>query len=91
MVSRELTMTDKVGFHTRTAAAFGKLATQFTSDISVYREKSKRANGKSMLSLMSLGVKKGHVVTIEADGADAPEAIEALSQLVLKGFDDVTH
>ncbi len=86
MLCKTMTVTDKVGFHTRTAAAFAKLAAQFLSEIVVFRDSSKKANGKSMLSLMSLGVKRGHVITVEAEGCDAAEALETLAQFVAEGF-----
>jgi phosphotransferase system HPr (HPr) family protein len=77
---------DKTGFHTRTAAAFAKRAAGYSASISVtYRDK-KAANGKSMLSLMALGVRNGEAISISAEGSDAPQALAALAELVEKDF-----
>ena len=44
------------------------------------------ADGKSILNLMTLGLEKGSVVTLSADGPDEDQAIEELSALVESGF-----
>jgi phosphocarrier protein HPr len=40
------------------------------------------ANAKSPLKIMTLGARKGDSITIRAEGDDAEEAVEALTQLV---------
>lgn len=39
-------------------------------------------NAKSLLGVLSLGIVKGTTITLIADGPDAKEAVESLTQLV---------
>ncbi|MBQ3865409.1 MAG: HPr family phosphocarrier protein, partial [Clostridia bacterium] len=48
----------------------------------------RRANAKSLLGVLSLGITKGTRINIVADGADEADAIEGLSNLILTGFID---
>lgn len=81
-----LRMQDPVGFHTRTAAMFARQAVLFGSSIQVLFGDKKAVNGKSMLGLMSLGVKGGDDIRIIAEGGDAGEALSALRNLIENGF-----
>ena len=47
-----------------------------------------RANAKSLLGVLSLGISKGSKVSLIADGADEAEAIEGLANLILTSFTD---
>jgi phosphotransferase system HPr (HPr) family protein len=80
-----LTLTNKVGLHARPAGALVRVAKQFQSEIKV-THRDKDANGKSILSILSLGAEKGALVTIQADGADADDALNALRDLVQNKF-----
>lgn len=73
------------GLHTRPAAAFVKLAQQFGAQIRV-RRGNFSADGKSILGILSLGLKKGSPVTIQTKGDQAKEALKALGRLVQRGF-----
>jgi len=77
---------DKTGFHTRTAAVFSRRAGAFDCSIRVRQPNKKEADGKSMLGLMSLGVKTNVPITIAAEGPGAEEAVAALSELVENDF-----
>ena len=52
--------------HARPASVFVSLAKEFRSDVRVYHD-GKTANGKSMVSMLRLGVERGGVITITAD------------------------
>jgi phosphotransferase system HPr (HPr) family protein len=70
-------ITNPQGFHLRPKAAFVEAASKFKSDVTVgWRDQS--ANGKSILELMLLPAEQGHTITVEVDGPDAPQALEAL-------------
>ena len=71
------TIQDPVGIHARPAGALVKLLKDFKSDIT-FSNGDKSARADSILSLMSLGAKKGTRLKIEAHGEDAGEALEAL-------------
>lgn len=74
----------RMGLHARPAADFVRLANTFTSEIRV--KKGRRVvNGKSIMGILTLAAASGSRVTVEAEGADAVEAAEALSQFLLSG------
>lgn len=81
MPSTEITITDDVGLHARPAARFVKLAMSFPMDIEVARGE-RRADAKSLVQVLQLEAGKGAVVTIEAVGDGADEALAALGQLL---------
>jgi phosphocarrier protein HPr len=81
MVEKETTVGPEAGLHARPAAQFVKTAKGFSSDIVVIKDE-KEANAKSSLKIMTLGARKGDVITIRAEGGDAEEAVEALVELI---------
>ena len=45
-----------------------------------------RADGKSVLSLLTLGASQGVEITLETNGSDADAALETLAALIASGF-----
>ncbi|MCL2002493.1 MAG: HPr family phosphocarrier protein [Oscillospiraceae bacterium] len=86
MVAREVTVTNPVGLHARPATFFIQKANEFKSSIFVEKEE-RRINAKSLLGLLSLGIIKGTVITIMAEGPDDEEAVSALEELILSNFE----
>ncbi len=81
MYSKETEITLNTGLHTRPAALFVKEAKMFKSDIAVtVGEKS--ASAKSLFKLQTLGLAKGTVLTITAEGEDEVEAVERLVEIL---------
>ena len=71
------TISDPLGIHARPAGMLAKEAKKFTSVCTITKgEQTKKL--PQLMMLMSLGVKQGDAVTIQADGADEDAAIEAL-------------
>lgn len=85
MVKNTVTVTDEIGFHARTASLFAKKAGSFVSTVQV-TYKDKTINGKSMLAIMTLGVKSDATVEVSADGEDESKALQALIELVQNNF-----
>jgi phosphocarrier protein FPr len=81
----DMEVTGGAGLHARPASVFVSLAKQFRSDIRVYHD-GKTANGKSMVSMLRLGVERGGAITITADGPDSPKAIETLQIAIAEGL-----
>lgn len=75
----------KAGLHARPATHFAELANTFASTIQV-RFKDKAANGKSMASLLKLGVHGGATIRLLASGPDSQEALRALAAAVADGL-----
>lgn len=80
-----LTIVNRKGLHARASAKFVKCAETFNANISVSRENS-TVGGTSIMGLMMLGASQGTTIRLDADGPEAPEAVEALSALVIDGF-----
>ena len=85
MISKDVTILNKQGLHARPATALVNMAAKFKSEIFICRD-NKKVNGKSILGLLVLAAEYGSNLTIEADGPDEQEAIEALEQLVKDHF-----
>ena len=87
MISKEVTINNQVGLHARPATFFIQKANEFKSSIWIEREE-RRVNAKSLLGVLSLGIVKGTVVNIVADGVDENEAIATLSELIDSDFSE---
>jgi phosphocarrier protein len=86
MVSQNVIVKDEIGFHARTASIFAKAASTFEAKISI-EFGPKRINAKSMLAIMTLGVRKDDIVKIIAEGADEEKALSSLTELILLNFE----
>jgi phosphocarrier protein len=65
--------------------AFNRAATACKGEVYLVGENMK-INAKSLLGVLSLGIIKGAVITLIADGPDEKEAIEALVELISSDF-----
>ena len=86
--SKELTISNKLGIHARPAAQFVKMASQFDSEIRVEKD-GEEVDGKSIMGLMMLAAGHGSILTVNAEGADAEEALNALEALVIRNFEEI--
>jgi phosphocarrier protein HPr len=86
MVTKQLVIQNEQGFHVRPAQIFTDKANEFKSTIKVRSESGEEADATSMLELMTLGLVKGTSITLEAEGPDQQEAIEALAGLIESKF-----
>ncbi len=87
MCSREVVINNQIGLRARPATFFIQKANEFKCSIQVEREE-RRANAKSLLGVLSLGIVKGTKVLLIADGADEAEAINALVELINSNFSE---
>ena len=85
MIKEQVVVIDKIGFHARTAALFAKQSALFSSNIKV-EFNNKSVNGKSMLSIMTLGVKSNDTIEIITDGEDEQEALTSLIKMIQNNF-----
>lgn len=86
-VSAELTIINKLGLHARAASKLAQLCQQFSAQITLSLEE-KEANANSIMAIMLLAGGQGKVVKVTAQGADATEALQAISQLITDKFDE---
>lgn len=73
------------GMHMRPAHVFAQTASQFDSRIEVVKDDI-RIDGKSVLSILTLGAGPGSSISLEATGPDAEEAVNTLVDLIQQGF-----
>jgi phosphocarrier protein HPr len=85
ITERDVKIVNPLGMHARPAALFVKLATTFASEIEVGNA-SMMVNGKSIMGVMMLAAEQGSTIKIRATGSDSSQAVEALADLVGKGF-----
>jgi phosphocarrier protein len=85
MIQQELEIINKLGLHARASAKFTQMAARYKSDVWLTRN-GRRINAKSIMGVMMLAAGKGAKVTLEADGPDEGDAIEALAGLVNDKF-----
>lgn len=77
-----------LGFHARPAAEFVQLAGSFACEIWLEKD-GLEVNAKSIMGVLMLAAERGSQLVIRADGNDAAEALEALADLVARGFEEM--
>jgi phosphocarrier protein HPr len=87
VTSRAVTVPNELGMHARAAARFVRLASSFTAQIRVDRD-GRAIDGKSIMGLLLLAAARGATITITAEGPDELAALDALTGLVERGFDE---
>lgn len=86
----DIIIQNPTGLHARPAKIFVNTAKQFKSDIRV-QHGEKKANAKSLISMLTLGVETGSEIRILVDGADEEEALGALVTAVRSGLGEKEH
>ena len=86
-IKKELVVTNKLGIHARPAAMFVKTANQFDCDVFVEKD-GETVNGKSIMGLMMLAAGPGCKIRVQADGADAAQAVHEIEALLKRKFDE---
>ena len=81
MTTRAVEIKNRIGLHASYASFFIQEACSYQSSIWVEKG-DRKMNAKSLLGVLSLGIKHGEVVTLIADGADESAALEGLANLV---------
>ncbi len=85
MVSRAVTVENRLGLHARAAARFVHLASNFHAQIRVTRG-VQTMDGKSIMGILLLAAAAGTVLTVSADGHDEQAAVDALCGFIQTGF-----
>jgi phosphocarrier protein len=88
MLTREVTITNRAGLHTRPASMIVRTAARFQSEFFI-RKDGYQINGKSIIGVMTLAAEQGAKLVLILDGADEQLAVEALATLFEQGFGEV--
>ncbi|MCW8908196.1 MAG: HPr family phosphocarrier protein [Sedimenticola sp.] len=85
MVTKQITIINRLGLHARAAAKFITEAGQYSSRVQLARD-SNPINGKSIMEVMMLAASQGTELTLITDGEDEVAAAEALERLINDRF-----
>ncbi|MDD9267281.1 HPr family phosphocarrier protein [Paenibacillus sp. GCM10023248] len=87
MLSQTFTILNPSGFHARPTKVFVQAASAYPCKVNVIKG-SKKVNGKSSLSMLTLGIQLNEEVTLEVDGEQEEQALQALGELLTKIFEE---
>ena len=87
-IERQVQIVNRAGMHARPAAEFVKTAGRFSAEITVEKD-GLEVNGKSIMGVLMLAAEQGSWLRLTASGADADAALDALADLVGRGFSEV--
>ncbi|WP_283011131.1 fused PTS fructose transporter subunit IIA/HPr protein [Cronobacter turicensis] len=88
VLSAEFTVRNEHGLHARPGTVLVNTIKQFNSDVTVTNldGTGKPANGRSLMKVVALGVKKGHRLRFTAQGEDAQAALDAIGEAINAGL-----
>ena len=87
MITKELTILNKLGLHARAAAKVVSIANEFESTIIITKD-GKNADARSIMKLLMLSASQGSSMTVEVDGVDQRDAMKSLEKLFNNKFDE---
>ena len=85
MISKDFTINNKLGLHARPSAQLTQIAGRYESEVFIARN-GRRVNAKSIMGVMMLAAGPGSTVTVDAEGPDEQQAIDAIGILIESGF-----
>ena len=85
MISKEVVVKNIEGLHARPATLFIQKANAFKSSVWI-ENGDRRANAKSLLGVLSLGISMDMKILITADGPDEENAVNELAALIATGL-----
>lgn len=80
-MEKSITVFDEKGLHARPATVFVKAASTYKSTVMV-EANGKKADGKSLLNLLALGVKHGQEIKVITKGEDEEAALNQLCDIL---------
>ncbi len=81
MTTRTTKVTNSIGLHAGPASFFIQEACSFQSSIWVEKG-DRKVNAKSLLGLLSMGIRQGEEIVLSADGVDEIAALDGLVDLL---------
>lgn len=88
VLSAEFIVRNEHGLHARPGTMLVNTIKQFSSDVTVTNldGSGKPANGRSLMKVVALGVKKGHRLRFTAQGDDAEQALKGIGDAIANGL-----
>jgi len=87
MLERELTVSNRLGLHARATAKLVQVLSGFRANATLVA-KGREVNAKSIMGVMLLAAAQGTPVTVRVDGEDEAAALEAVTGLFERRFDE---
>lgn len=84
-IRRSMKIVNEKGLHARAAAKFVEVAERFEAEAEVSRDGA-TAGADSIMGLLMLVAAKGTTIEVEAEGSDAEDLCDALSELIARRF-----
>jgi phosphocarrier protein HPr len=81
MLKQDALIINKLGLHARASAKLTQLASQFPCEVWLSRN-SRRINAKSIMGVMMLAAAKGSTISIETNGEQEQDAMNAIVALI---------
>ena len=81
MLQQEVLIINKLGLHARASAKLTQMASRFKCEVMMSRN-NRRVNAKSIMGVMMLAAAKGTTVSIETNGEDEVDAMQAILALI---------
>jgi len=85
--TRTVKIVNDLGLHLRAAGVLVQVASNYDSEIWLEYD-GRRANGKSIMSVLSLAASCGAEINMVAEGSDALDALDALARLIENKFQE---
>ena len=80
MITQEITLRNEEGLHARPATEIAKNASKYSCDIKL-NVRGTEYNAKSVLNIMSAGIKNNTQIKIICDGVDEQQALAEIVEL----------
>lgn len=87
MLERELVVSNKLGLHARATAKLVQILAPFRCNVTI-AAKGREVNAKSIMGVMLLAAAQGTPVTVRINGEDEAVAMEAVTGLFERRFDE---
>ncbi|MDP8231929.1 MAG: HPr family phosphocarrier protein [Candidatus Zophobacter franzmannii] len=80
MITKDVSVSNKLGLHTRPSALLVKTATKYRSELMIIKD-GMEINGKSIMGVMMLAAEFNSLITLQADGVDEEYLMNDLLEL----------
>lgn len=85
MISRTVTIVNKLGLHARAASRLVNCASAFSAQVWISRGQ-REVNGKSIMGVLTLAAGRGTELGLRIDGSDEEAAMNTISELIADYF-----
>ena len=88
MNERQVRVGSKVGLHARPASLFAKAVANAGVPVQIAKDGQPPVNARSLLNVLTLGVKYGELVTLYAEGEGVDAALDELAAMLGRELDE---